>query len=62
MPETESVLVICFENKEAVRDFEAARVLIAEAAEDMPWSDDLREAHRLMEQAFRGLTIQRKDI
>ena len=46
-------------NPDAVAAFREARELIAEATEDLPWRDDLREAGEKLTEAAAGLQVER---
>lgn len=51
---------VVFKNRESLRAFWRACELVGDAAEDYPWSDDLREAMQCLVRAGRGLRFQTK--
>jgi hypothetical protein len=55
------VMRVTVKNHRSLRAFWRACDLVGNAAEDYPWSDDLREAMQCLVRAGRGLGFQTKN-
>jgi hypothetical protein len=51
------VYVVKIANRAAVQRLAEARELVGEAAEESPWSDELRRAVTCLEEVWNGLTF-----
>ncbi len=58
MPQLEVRLKFFIKNRDAAEALIRGATLLAEAAGDMPWRDDLREAATLISQAIEGLGLR----
>ena len=50
-----------FANRYALEAFLRARNIVGEAAEELPWRDDLKEAAYLLKRAGRGIRLKGED-